>query len=102
SKERVLIYLSARKQGYAREIAQFFNTSVTPIQRQLDLLEEYGILYSETQGRTILYALNPRYPLHKELRLLMTKALQFYPAEEQEKLTMERRRPRRKNKPLSL
>ena len=102
SKERVLIYLIAREQGYARDIARFFNTSVTPIQKQLELLEEQNILYSQQHGRTLLYSLNPRYHLINELRSLLVKALAFYPPEEQERLLMNRRRPRRKGKPLAL
>ena len=102
SKERVLIYLVARDKGYAREIARFFDTGVTPIKKQLDALEEQNVLYSEPRGRTLLYGFNPRYPLMKELRALLEKALAFYPPEEREKLFMDRRRPRRKGKPLTL
>jgi predicted transcriptional regulator len=101
SKERVLIYLSTREQGYARDIARFFNSSVSPIQKQLEALEEQGVLYSQQQGRTLLYSFNPRYPLIKELRALLEKALTFYSPDEQERLLMNRRRPRRKGKPLT-
>ena len=101
SKERVLLYLNARGKGYARAIARCFDTSVTPIQKQLEALEQQNVLYSEQQGRTLLYALNPRYPLIKELQALLDKGLAFYPPEEQEKLMMNRRRPRRKGKLLS-
>jgi hypothetical protein len=100
SKERVLIYLSAREKGYAREIAGFFNASITPIRKQLESLEQQNILYCEEQGRTLLYSFNPRYPLIKELRALLDKGLGFYPPEEQDKLLLNRRRPRRKGKPL--
>ena len=102
SKERVLIYLNVREQGYARDIAHLFNTSVTPIQKQLEALEEQNVLYSQPQGRTLLYGLDPRYSLINELRSLLEKALTFYPPEEQERLLMNRRRPRRKGKPLAL
>ena len=37
--ERVLVFLAARDEGYAREIASFFITSLAPIQKQLDKLE---------------------------------------------------------------
>ena len=37
--ERVLIYIFAREEGYAREIARFFNTDLKSIQNQLDKLE---------------------------------------------------------------
>lgn len=102
SKERILIFLFAREKGYAREIAGTFQAPVTPIQRQLEQLEAAGILYSEPVGRTIVYALNPRYAFHQELKALLEKALSYYPPEQRELLMMNRRRPRRQGKPLTL
>lgn len=102
SKERVLIYLYARERGYAREIAEAFKVSVTPIQKQLEALEAAGIIWCEPQGRTRVYALSPRYPFLVELKALLARALEFYPPEEQEWLCDNRRRPRRSGKPLTL
>ncbi|MDP2228513.1 MAG: winged helix-turn-helix domain-containing protein [Moraxellaceae bacterium] len=102
NKERVLIYLSTQGEGYAREIAAAFKTGVTPIQKQLAALEAANVIYCQPQGRTKLYALNPRYPFLKELEALLEKALFFYPPEEREALLLDRRRPRRQGKPLSL
>lgn len=98
--ERVLIFLIAREEGYARDIARFFETDLYAIQKQLDKLESGGVLVSRLAGRTRLYVFNPRYPFLTELKQLLSKALTFYDAEEQEKLLMDRRRPRRKGKPL--
>jgi hypothetical protein len=98
--EKVLIFIAARGEGYAREISQFFETDISTIQNQLDKFEVGGILVSTTKGRTRLYTLNPRYPFLKELKQLLDKALTFYPEDEREKLVMERRRPRRRGKPL--
>lgn len=100
NRERILLYLLIRNEGYAREIARFFKTDLAPIQKQLERLESGGVLYSRSAGRTRLYRLNPRYPFLGELRALLDKALTFYPPEEREKLTMTRTRPRRKGKPL--
>jgi len=97
--ERVLVFILARKEGYAREIARFFDTGLDPIQKQLEKLELGGVLVSYTAGRTRLYMFNPRYPFLKELRGLLEKALSFYPEEEREELMMSRRRPRRRGKP---
>lgn len=99
SSERVLIFILAREQGYAREIARLFNTKLYSIQKQLDKLELGGVLVSQTAGRTRLYSFNPRYPFLKELKGLLTKALSFYPEVERENLLMNRRRPRRRGKP---
>ncbi|OVE75563.1 transcriptional regulator [bacterium E08(2017)] len=98
--ERVLIYLLARDQGYAREIARFWGADPDSIQKQLARLERGGILDSRLQGRTRLYRFNPRYSFLKELKALLNKALSFYPQDEQETILVVRRRPRRKDKPL--
>ena len=99
-RERVLMFLLARKQGYAREIARFFKTGADPIGKQLERLESAGVLVSHPAGRTRLYEFNPRYPFLAELQSLLRKALEFYPDQEREELLMARRRPRRKDKPL--
>jgi predicted transcriptional regulator len=98
--ERVLLFVLARGEGYAREISRFYETDLDPIQRQLEKLEAGGILVSRTAGRTRLYTFNPRYPLLKPLQSLLEKALSFYAQDEQERLLMDRRRPRRQGKPL--
>lgn len=98
--ERVLIFLLVREEGYAQEIARFFETSLTPIQKQLEKFEIGGVLVSQTAGRTRLYSFNPRYPFLDELQALLDKALTFYPEELREALVMNRRRPRRAEKPL--
>lgn len=100
SSERILLYLVARREGYAREIARFYQTSVTPIQKQLEKLARAGILCSRDAGRTRLYTFDPRYPFKAELEALLQKALSFYPPQDQEALLLNRRRPRRPGKPL--
>lgn len=100
NRERVLIFLYARGEGYAREIARFFKTDLDPVQKQLERLEFGGIIYSKSVGKTRIYTLNPRYSFQSELKALLEKALSFYPTEEKEELTLARQRPRRKDKPL--
>ena len=98
--ERVLIFIFARENGYATEIANFFDTDLYGIQKQLDKLETGQVLVSQTAGRTRLYTFNPRYPFLSELKNLLEKALSFYPEDVHEQLLMNRRRPRRRGKPL--
>jgi hypothetical protein len=98
--EKVLIFILTREEGYAREIASFYNTDVKPIQMQLEKFEKGGVLVSRSVGRTRPYEFNPRYPFLNELKSLLEKALSFYSAKEQEELTMNRRRPRAKGKSL--
>jgi len=98
--ERVLLYIFARNEGYPREVARFFNTDLKSIQKQMDKLEAGGVLVSHEVGRTRPYIFNPRYPFLNELKSLLEKALSFYSVEEQEELTMNRRRPRARGKGL--
>jgi predicted transcriptional regulator len=100
SKEQILLYISGRNEGYAREIARYYNTSTSPIQSQLDKLEINNVLVSKVFGKTRVYYLNPRYPFVQELKQILDKTISFLPKQEKEKLLMVRKRPRRKGKPL--
>jgi hypothetical protein len=93
TKENVLVFLVARDEGYATEIARFFNTDLYGVQNQLEKLEAGGILVSKTLGRTRIFTLDPRYALIDELKSLLQKALSFYPVGLKEDLLMNRRRP---------
>ena len=86
TKENVLIFLIAREEGYATEIARFFDVDLYGVQNQLDELETGGILVSKKVGRTRLFTLNPKYALIDELKSLLQKALSFYPADIKENL----------------
>lgn len=98
--ERVLLFLLARDEGYATEIARFFNTDLYGIQKQLEKLESGAVLASRKAGRTRLYRFNSRYAFLMELKALLEKAMTFYPSAEQDRLRIVRRRPRRTGKPL--
>ena len=98
--ERALVYILSREEGYAREIASIYGTDLKSVQLQLDKFEKSGVLVSRSVGRTRPYMFNPRYPFLTELKALLEKALSFYPAKEQEELTMNRRRPRARGKSL--
>jgi len=98
--EQVLLFIFARDEGYPREIARFFGVDYRPIRNQLDKLEAGGILRSRSVGRTRLYSFNARCPFLKELKTLLAKVMTFCPDDLKERLIMNRRRPRRRGKPL--
>jgi predicted transcriptional regulator len=100
NRERVLQFILANGEGYAKEIADFYGSSLDPIQKQLEKLEFAGVLVSKSIGRTRLFMFNPRYAFLNELKALLKKARSYYSSEEIEKLTMRRKRPRRAGKPL--
>ena len=98
SAERVLMFIYAREEGYAREISRFYESDLKSIQAQLDKLEKGGVLVSRDVGRTRPYIFNPRYPFLQELKALLEKALSFFSEEERNELVMNRRRPRARGK----
>jgi predicted transcriptional regulator len=100
--ERVLLFLQNYEQGYAREIAAAFGIPLLSVQRQLQRLENGGILVSRMVGRTRLFTLNPRYYFKPELTALLEKALSALPDTEVQKYYRRRSRPRRSGKPLPL
>jgi predicted transcriptional regulator len=100
SAERVLLFLAAREEGYATEIAKSFDTSLSQIQKQLERMERDGLLINKKVGNTRVYSFNPRYVFVDELKALLEKAISMCPDSLQEELLMNRRRPRKKNKPL--
>lgn len=99
-KERVLLFLLTRKEGYAREISAAFGGQLTSYLNQLRKLERAGVLVSKAKGKTRVYNLNPRYPFIRELEKLLLKSLSFMPRAEKEKYYTPRLRPRRAGKPL--
>ena len=100
NKERVIIYLTARGRGYAREIARFFDSPLYPVQNAMERLEAAAVLVSRSVGSTREYEFNPRYPAQEELAALLERALSLYPTALRERLLLTRTRPRRKGKPL--
>ena len=98
SRERILTFIAAREQGYAGEIIEFWDCPDRPIKRELNRLESDGILIGRPYGRTIIYCMNPRFFLRKELTALLLKIVEAYPPQWEEKLLYNRRRPRAKGK----
>jgi predicted transcriptional regulator len=98
--ERPLIFLVIREEGYATEIAHFFDVDLNGIQKQLEKFEAGGVLVSRLVGRTRIFQFNPSYAFLPELQVLLKKAFSYYPPKIKEELKYNRRRPRRSRKPL--
>ncbi len=100
NKELTLQYLFVFEEGYAREIAKYFDAPLPSIQNQLKNFENSGLALSKMSGRTKVYFLNPRYAFLEELSVLLEKVRQYYKPELKAKFEMQRKRPRRPEKPL--
>ena len=99
-KEAVLLYVLTHGEAYPSEIAAALRRALVVVQNQLSGLEVGGVLVSRLRGKVRLYQLNPRYPFRKELERLLWRALEFYTADERERLYTPRLRPRRAGKPI--
>jgi predicted ArsR family transcriptional regulator len=93
--ERTLLFLAARGEGYGRQIADFWQVSQTGIRLQLARLEQGGVLVHRATGRTLVYTWNPRWPFRDEIQALLNRALELLNDDLRQRLTEDRRRPRR-------
>ena len=98
-KEKVLQFILARQSGYASQIARFYETKPSQITKQLETLENGGVLVGTQMGRTRAYSFNPRYFFKDELESLLRKARETYSDDLKSRLIYGRIRPRRKGKP---
>ncbi len=102
TRERILAFIVARENGYAKEICEFWQCPPTPVKKELNRLESSGILVAQQYGRTTTYCLNPRLYIRRELVALMQRVVEAYPPELKERLLYSRRRPRAKGKAIRL
>lgn len=80
NRERILLFLLVNEVAYPSQIHSLLDTPLTPIQREMHLLETHGILISSPVGKTKIYRFNPSYPLQAELEALLRKAYILLPS----------------------
>ena len=98
--ERIFLHLFHYSETHARGIARDYSSVVSPFLRQLNRLENAGVLVSHTVGKTRLYQFNPKSAYTTPLKKVIEIAYENITLNEREKLFHERRRPRRKGKPV--
>ncbi len=98
---KVLLFIENYSEGYASQIARTFEMPLSEVQKQLAKFEEVGILVSRMVGTSRMCTWNPRDPALNALRQLLQNTLNDgIPKERLNKYFRQRRRPRRKGKPL--
>ncbi len=100
SATKTLLFIENYEEGYCAEISRTYGLSSSVIQKQLDKFEAGGILAAKMIGRSRVYQFNPRFYFLDELKALLKKALESFPKEQQQDFFRNRKRPRRKGKPL--
>jgi DNA-binding transcriptional ArsR family regulator len=98
---KVLLFIENYGEGYASSIARTFEMPVSEIQKQLKKFEDAGILVGRQVGTSRMFSWNPRDPALDGLRELLRSTLEYgIPSDRLKKYYRQRRRPRRKGKPL--
>ncbi len=98
---KVLLFIENYSEGYASQIARTFEMPLSEVQKQLAKFEDVGILVSRMVGTSRMYTWNPRDPALNGLRQLLQNTLNYgIPNKRLNKYFRQRRRPRRKGKPL--
>lgn len=69
-----LFLLHPSSQFYQREIERETGQPIRAVQREVERLEEVGLLLREPEGNRVFYRLNPEFPLLAELSALFQKA----------------------------
>ena len=98
--QKVLLHLFHHGETYATAVSKDLATSLGQVQRQLDHLENVGLLVSKLSGKTRVYTFNPKSPYSKLFREIVRIDYEGIPLSEREKMFAERRRPRRRGKPV--
>ena len=95
-----MLYLFHYGEAYASGVAKDMGITLSQVQKQLDKFELAGILVSKRLGTTRIYGFNPKLGIVKKIRELIEAFYEAIPLQEREKMFSERRRPRRRGKPV--
>jgi DNA-binding transcriptional ArsR family regulator len=97
---KIMLYLFHFGEAYASGVAKDMGITLSQVQKQLDRFEIAGILVSKKFGTTRLYEFNPKLGVVKKIKELIEVFYDSIPLAEREKMFNERRRPRRRGKPV--
>lgn len=97
---KIMLYLFHYGEIYANGVSRDMGITLSQVQKQLDRFEVAGLLVSKRMGTTRIYQFNPKLGVVKKVKDLIEDFYEAIPFQEREKLFSERRRPRRKGKPV--
>jgi len=91
--EKILLYLHAYGEGYARQISRVFGIPFNAVYQQVRRLENGGVIAVVSRGRRRVFRINPRYPFKEELAALLARAMACIPERIKRRYFMDRARP---------
>jgi hypothetical protein len=95
---RLLLLIAVLDETYPAELSKYTGTSISSVQRSLDLLERENLIATR-QLVVRAVTLNPAYPAVRELRAFLLRVAEGYPQYREIRDSI-RRRPRRRTKAL--
>lgn len=97
---KVMLYLVHYGEAYANGLAKDMGIALNQVQKQLDKFESAGVLISKKTGTVRIYTFNPKSGAVKKLIELISTFYEAIPLQQREIMFQNRRRPRRKGKPV--
>ena len=95
------MYLFHYGEAYANGLARDMKITLSQVQKQLDKFEAAGILVSKKMGTVRIYTFNPKLSfVSNKIKDLVGVFYHSMSLEDREVMFHERRRPRRKGKPV--
>jgi hypothetical protein len=98
--EKVLLHVFHHGESYGSAVAKDFKLSLGQVQRQFDRLEVTGLLISKLTGKTRIYKFNQKSAYYKPFLEIVRITYESIPLTERQNIFSERRRARRKGKPI--
>jgi len=68
-----VFFANTSKSFYLRELGRMLNKEPGVFQKDINNLEQDGILHSFFQGKSRFFELNRKYPLYQEIRSIIVK-----------------------------
>jgi DNA-binding transcriptional ArsR family regulator len=97
---KIMLYLIHYGEAYANGVAKDMGITLSQVQKQFDKFETGGVLISKKIGTVRLYQFNQKLGIVKKFITLVEAFYEGIPLEQREKMFSERRRPRRRGKPV--
>lgn len=97
---KIMFHLYHYGEIYPTAVARDYKISLSAVQKQFERFEETGILVSKLVGKTRVYFFNMKFPATKAFLQLIKVYYDGLSLEDKELIFSERRRPRRKGKPV--
>jgi DNA-binding transcriptional ArsR family regulator len=95
---RLLLLIAVLDETYPAELSRYGGSSISSVQRTLDLLEDEGLIATR-QLVVRAVTLNPAYPAAAALKALLLRIAEGYPQYQEIRESI-RKRPRRRRKRL--